>query len=134
MPIEEAPAVALEAELAEVARLKDRMLKKPYFMMTRSVIAASRLKPAMLDHYRWIIAVEKAGKLFLSGPVTERDGGQGAGVTIFDVDSWDEAEALANSDPFCLSGAVSFRLQMWQLNEGRLTFSFDLSDQRFRLG
>lgn len=121
-------------DLAEVERLKERMLKMPFFLMTRTLLDPSKLVGAMLPHYRWMIELEKRGAVLLSGPLTGRDGAKGAGITVFRAASWDEAEAIASADPFVVAGAVSYELQIWQLNEGRITLSFDLSDQSGGLG
>lgn len=114
---------------AEVARLKAKMWKKVYFVMTRRVVDPARLAPVVLEHYRWIIALEKAGRVFASGPVFDKDDSQGAGMTVFRAGTWDEAEELAASDPFCRSGAVEFQLSRWQINEGRVSMHLDFSDQ-----
>ena len=118
---------------AEVKTLKDKMLQKQYFVMTRKMIDPGKLVPVLLDHYRWMIALEKQGKVFASGPMFEKDGQQGVGMTVFRVDSWEEAEQLAGADPFCEAGAVGFDIQRWQVNEGRVNISIDFSDQTYSM-
>jgi uncharacterized protein YciI len=118
----------------EIARLKSRMLMKSYYVMFRSVVDRGKLAGAALDHYRWIIALEKQGRVFASGPLFEADGSQGAGMTIFRAESAEEASSLATGDPFCIAGGVEFVIRRWQLNEGRLQFHLDLSDQTYGLG
>ena len=54
---------------AEVKNLKDKMLQKQYFVMTRKMIDPGKLAPVLLDHYRWMIELEKQGKVFASGPM-----------------------------------------------------------------
>ena len=120
------------AEHPEVTRLKALMWKRSFFMMTRQVVDPSKLGAVALDHYRWMIAQEKAGKVFLSGPLLDKDGNKSAGVTIFRADSWEEAHALASADPFVTSGGVTYSLQVWQINEGRLSISVDFSDMTFQ--
>lgn len=118
----------------EIERLKSRMLMKSYYVMFRTVVDRSRLAGAALEHYRWIIALEKQGRVFASGPLFEADGSQGAGMTVFRADTAEEAAALAAGDPFCVAGGVSFVVRRWQLNEGRLQVQLDLSDQSYSLG
>ena len=86
----------------------------------------------MLEHYCWIIELEKQGRVLASGPVTERGGGPGVGMTVFRCDSFEEAAELAATDPFFTSGAAEFEIARWQINEGRLTVSIDLSDGGYR--
>ncbi len=118
--------------MAEIERLKALMLKKVYFVMRRRIVAPEKLGPVMLDHYNWIIGLEKAGQVFASGPVSTRDGKPGVGMTIFRAADWDAAEAMAAADPFVLCGAADFTIEQWQLNEGRVTMSYDMSDQTTR--
>lgn len=118
--------------VAEVERLKALMIKRSFFAMFRTVVAPERLKPVMLDHYRWIIGLEKQGVVFASGPLFRKDGSQGVGMTVFRAADIGEAEALAVGDPFVTSGAVEFEIQRWQINEGRLTVAIDFSDQSYR--
>ena len=126
-------AMLPDEQMAEVERLKSLMMKKTYFVMHRRIAAPERLRGALLDHYRWIIALEKQGYVFASGPVFTRDDSQGVGMTIFRANDWDHAEAMAASDPFCICGAALFEIQRWQINEGRMTIGVDLSDGRLHL-
>ena len=118
----------------EVKSLKDKMLRKSYFLMFREIVDDSRVPELMLEHYRWLIGLEKEGKVFASGPIFEKGGQQGVGMTVFSVASWDEAEGLAAEDPFCLSGAMSFVIKRWQVNEGRINIAIDFSDGSYSIG
>ena len=121
-----------EAREKVLADLKSRMSKKIVYLMRRRIVAPDRLDAVMLEHYQWIIALEKQGRVLASGPVTERGGGPGVGMSVFRCQSFEEAEALAATDPFCVSGAAEFEIASWQINEGRLNVSIDLSDGSFR--
>lgn len=120
-------------DMAEVARLKALMLKKSFYVMRRRIVAPEKLKAVLLEHYRWLIGLEKDGCIFASGPLFDREDGQGVGMTIFRAADWESAEALAAADPFCISGAAEFELQRWQINEGRVTVAIDFSDQTARI-
>ena len=115
---------------SEVEKLKAKMLKKSYYAMFRTIEDPSRLPPAMLEHYQWIIGLEKANLVLASGPLFRKDGSQGVGMTIFRADDFEHAESLAIQDPFVSAGAVSFDIQRWQINEGRVNVSIDFSDQQ----
>ena len=118
---------------AEVQALKEKMLQRQYFVMTRKMLDPGKLPPVLLDHYQWIIDLEKQDKVFASGPMFGKDGQQGVGMTVFRVDSWEEAEQLAAADPFYKAGAVGFDIQRWQVNEGRVNVSIDFSDQTYSM-
>ncbi len=52
---------------------------------------------------------------------------QGTGLIIYRADSLEEARALAEDDPMHKSGARSFILCRWLINEGSLTLQVGLS-------
>lgn len=116
---------------ARVKSLKDKMWKREYYVMFRTVVNPERIPSVMLQHYGWIIELEKRGDVFVSGPVSDREGNQAAGVTVFRAENWEQADQLAAGDPFVSSGAVSFEIKRWQINEGRINVSIDFSDQTF---
>jgi uncharacterized protein YciI len=115
----------------EVAVLKEKMWQKSYYVMTRSLIDPEKIKPNLLEHYRWMIQMEKENLVFASGPLFKQDGSQGVGMTVWRVDSFDEAERVAAQDPFVIGGGVDFKIQRWQINEGRVNVSVDFSDQTY---
>jgi len=39
---------------------------------------------------------------------------------------------MASADPFVTGGAVTFEIIRWQVNEGRVNISVDLSDQTYQ--
>ncbi len=122
-----------EEQMAEVERLKAMMMKTSFYVMQRKMVAPEKIKPVLLAHYQWIIALEKQNKVLASGPLTPETGGPGVGMTIFKCDSFDDAQALASGDPFVTAGAAEFTLALWQINEGRMTLTIDFSDGEARL-
>ncbi|MDG2071251.1 MAG: YciI family protein [Pseudomonadales bacterium] len=115
----------------QVDALKDKMLQKSYYVMTRQMLDPSKLAPVMLEHYQWMIKLEQDNRVFASGPMFKEDGSKGVGLTIFRVESFEEARCFAKQDPFVTSGAVDFELQRWQLNEGRINVAINFSDQTY---
>ena len=115
----------------EVKKLKDRMLQRSYYAMFRTLQDPLKIGPVMLEHYQWLIGLEKDNLVFASGPLFKNDGSQGVGMTIFRCESFEDAESLAEQDPFVIGGAVSYEVQRWQVNEGRVNVSVDFSDQTY---
>ena len=107
-------------------------LRKPLYVMTRTIRDVTLIAPAMDDHHRWLIALEKQGRIFASGPTFERDGRPAAGMTVFRAASHEDAEAMAAQDPFVTCGAAHFEIMRWQLNEGRIGISIDFSDKSYQ--
>ncbi|MEM9351162.1 MAG: YciI family protein, partial [Pseudomonadota bacterium] len=52
---------------------------------------------------------------------------QGIGLIIYRADSLEAARALADGDPMHKTGARSYILRRWMINEGSLTLSVGLS-------
>lgn len=83
---------------------------------------------AHLDYQR---SLEEAGKLALAGPTSDETGElmEGRGMMIYRAASLEEARSLAEADPMHSSGARSFELRRWLINEGSLNLSVGLSTQ-----
>ena len=122
-----------EARLAELTRIRDAMMKQEYFIMHRESVAPERKAAVLLEHFQWIVSLEKQGRILLTGGIFLRDGTQLEGLTIFRADSWEMAEELAASDPVVAAGADSYRIERFRLGGGRFTVSVDFSDQSFQL-
>jgi len=82
--------------------------------------------PAHLDYQR---ELEKAGVLFLAGPLSDPAGENmvGAGLIIYRAQSMENAKERAVNDPMHKSGARSFTLRKWLVNEGSISLSVGLS-------
>jgi uncharacterized protein YciI len=76
---------------------------------------------------RYMIALEKDGKLFASGPFDVGTGGDG--MTILRVDSAEEARTIAERDPFVVNGIRAFDIREWTLMEGSFGISVNYSDR-----
>jgi uncharacterized protein YciI len=122
-----------EERSAEIDRIRRGMIKQDYFIMHRRSAAPELKAGVLLEHFQWIVELEKQGHILLTGGIFLRDGTQTEGLTILRAPTWEAAELLAASDPFVKSGAVSFFLERFRLGGGRITISIDLSDQTLRL-
>lgn len=82
--------------------------------------------PKHLDYQR---GLEESGQLVLAGPVSDESGENmmGAGQIIYRAASIDEARKMAEADPMHKSGARSFTLRKWLVNEGSLNITVGLS-------
>jgi hypothetical protein len=48
---------------------------------------------------------------------------------VLRANSFEEAEAIAKTDPLHVAGLRTFTLQKWRVNEGSMTFKVNYSDQ-----
>jgi uncharacterized protein YciI len=86
--------------------------------------------PAHLDHQ---IELEKSGVLVAAGPWVDDDRRVSGGLTVLRADCVDDVDAVMAADPLVASGQFQYEVRKWRVNEGRLTFSLDLSDQTCRV-
>ena len=117
------------AVVNDPAILLARAAKLKLFIMLRRTEKPAELAGAVGAHLRWMIEQEKAGLIFLSGPVAAGAGPTALdGLTIIRVPDMAAAEALARQDPFIKAGIVSYEMREWTVNEGALPLFVTLSD------
>ena len=124
-----------EAVLEQASELTAQMLQKHlYVVLTTPLKPMSELVPVLPDHLNYITDLEKRGILFASGPFLRGEQVKpGSGMTILRAASMEEAEAIAERDPFASIGLRAFEIREWQLDEGRYSVTVDYSDQHYRI-
>ena len=100
-----------------------------YVAQSTPAKAPEDVKAALGDHLAYQATLEAAGKLAFAGPMSDETGEhmQGVGMIVYRAESLDAARALADADPMHQSGARTFSLRRWMINEGSLTLSVGLS-------
>lgn len=112
----------------------NKLGKQLWVIMSRAVAAPDDVAKHRLPHLEHQVRLEKAGILFGAGPLSNPEGERaGIGLIIIRAGSAEEAKRIADSDPMHSSGARTYTLYQWSLNEGRLNISIDFSDQSYRL-
>jgi uncharacterized protein YciI len=115
-----------------IAELTQKMLRrKLYAVISQPSPTPEKLMPLLPAHLEYMIALEKRGLVFASGPLSDGGAGppNGAGLTILRAASAQEARALAEADPFVTHGLRTFALKEWTIMEGSLGLRVNLSDQ-----
>jgi uncharacterized protein len=112
-----------------------RMLRKKFYVILSQAHAAPEaFAPHLPAHLEYMIALEKDGSLFASGPFTEPDGTQrGNGMNIVRAESADHARRLAEADPFFTAGLRTYEVREWTVMEGRIGLTVNFSDQTYSL-
>lgn len=113
--------------------LLERSAQMVMFIMLRRTEDPVLLRERLTEHLEWMISEEKRGNIFLSGPVAPGDGPALHGLTIIQANSMAEAESIARLDPLIKSGAMTYSLHLWSINEGQLKFTINLSDSTVSL-
>ena len=87
------------------------------------------VKASLPDHLAYQAQLERAGSLAFAGPMSDETGEhmQGVGMIVYRAESLDAARALADGDPMHQSGARTYHLRRWMINEGSLSLNVGLS-------
>ena len=107
------------------------MLQKQLYVVFTT--PANGMGPVMANieaHLKFQIELEQKGIMFGAGPFWTDDEKQwqGEGMVIIRAGSLDEAKKIAATDPMHASGARTFRVRPWLLNEGTVTIKVSYSD------
>jgi uncharacterized protein len=108
-----------------IAECKARNLlaKKLYVVMSDPTGGMGPVLQNLEDHLAYQNKLEAEGIMFGAGPLAD-DAEQewpGNGLFIYRAESRAEAVKLAEADPMHASGARSFTIRAWLLNEGTLS-------------
>jgi uncharacterized protein YciI len=108
--------------------------KEMYLIVTRPVRSAQITDQRLREHLDHQIALERKGLLFAAGPLYPRGSDMPeAGMFVLRAGSFDEAEAIAKTDPLHAAGLRTFTVQKWRINEGSISVTINLSDQTMQL-
>ena len=111
----------------------DGMLQKQLYMV--HTFPTNGMGPVMENiepHLKFQIELEEKGIMFAAGPFWDdnEELWEGEGMVIIRAASLEHAKEIAATDPMHSSGARSFTVRPWLLNEGRVTVAVDFSTGR----
>lgn len=115
-----------------IAALTARMLKKKLYVVLSVPLpgGADKLPMYLAEHLEYMVANEKQGLVFASGPLSEEGGSQrGRGLTVLRAASAEDARAIAAQDPLVINGVRTFELREWTVMEGSFGVTVNFSDQ-----
>jgi len=107
------------------------MLRKPlYVVLTKPAQGMGPVLASLDAHLKFQINLEKRGIMFGAGPFWDESETEwlGEGMVIIRASSLAEATAIAAEDPMHKSGARTFTVRPWLLNEGFITVKLSYSD------
>lgn len=117
------------ADYKAEAKARGALALELYAAISTPAKTPADVKAALPDHLTYQADLERAGALAFAGPLSDESGDQmqGMGLIIYRADGFDAARRLAEDDPMHRSGARSFVLHRWMINEGSLSLSVGLS-------
>ncbi|MEP5761372.1 MAG: YciI family protein [Litoreibacter sp.] len=117
------------ADYKSDAKKRGALALELYVAQSTPAKAPEDVKAALSDHLAYQAKLEAAGQLAFAGPMSDETGEhmQGMGLIIYRANDLEAARTLAENDPMHKSGARSFTLRRWMINEGSLSLSVGLS-------
>jgi uncharacterized protein YciI len=93
------------------------------------------IKETLPDHLAYQKQMEASGALVMAGPVSDVTGEHmnAEGMIIYRAQNLAAARSLADGDPMHSTGARTYEIRKWLVNEGKLSFSMSFSNQNFDL-
>ena len=107
------------------------MLRKQlYVVFTKPTNGLGPVMEVIKEHLAFQVDLEQRGIMFGAGPFWTDDEAawEGEGMVIIRAASLAQAKEIAASDPMHKSGARSFTVRPWLLNEGSMTVRITYSD------
>ena len=107
----------------DILNASSQMLNKDlYVVFTKPTNGLGPVMENIEEHLKFQVSLEEKGIMFGAGPFwedNEIDWG-GEGMVIIRANSLSEAKEIAETDPMHKSGARSFTVRPWLLNEGTI--------------
>lgn len=104
--------------------------KQMYVYFTKPANGLGPVMENLEEHLKFQVEIEQKGIMFGAGPFWTEDEQrwEGEGMIIIRAESLAEARKIAESDPMHASGARTFTIRPWLMNEGCVTMRVTYSD------
>lgn len=127
---------AMSVPIGDVLTASASMLQKQlYAIFTKPTNGMAPIFQALEEHLAFQVQLEKDGILFAAGPMWTDDerSWEGDGLIVVRAGSREDAIRIAERDPMHQTGARSFTVRPWMVNEGTLTVRLDHSKQTYSI-
>lgn len=113
----------------------EMLQKQLYVIFTTPTDGLEAVFTVLEDHLAFQVSLEKEGTMYAAGPMwsDDEESWEGDGMVVIRAKNRTEAIAIAERDPMHKSGARSFTVRPWLINEGSITIRLDNSDQSFEI-
>ena len=121
--------------IIEESKRRGYLAKQLYVVFTSPANGIGPVMENLAPHLEFQEKLEREGIMFAAGPnwTDDEQRWEGEGMVVIRAASLVDAQAIAAEDPMHKSGARTYRVRPWLVNEGRLTVKLDFASGRFRL-
>ena len=122
-------------EMIATASERGMLAKQLFVVFTEPTGDLGKVQEARAEHLKYQVEIEQKGIMFAAGPLADASGERwgGDGMIIIRADSMEEATRIAEADPMHSSGARTFRIRPWLMNEGGFNLRVTFSDGKQRI-
>ena len=122
-------------DIIEESKRRGYLAKQLYVVFTSPANGIGPVMENLAPHLEFQEKLEREGVMFAAGPnwTDDEQLWDGEGMVVIRAASLVEAQTIAAEDPMHKSGARTYRVRPWLVNEGRLTVELDFASGRFRL-
>ncbi|ODU06438.1 MAG: hypothetical protein ABS81_04330 [Pseudonocardia sp. SCN 72-86] len=110
-------------DLVDYSTTHDLLAKQLFVVFSEPTNGLGPVLENLDPHVAHQTELERNGVMFAAGPFASDDQQEwnGEGMFVYRAESIEEARKYADSDPMHRSGARTYRLRTWLLNEGTLS-------------
>ena len=121
--------------IIEESTSRGYLAKQLYVVFTRPANGIGPIMENLAAHLAFQETLESDGIMFCAGPnwTDDEQAWEGDGMVVVRANSLAEAKEIASRDPMHISGARTFHVRPWFVNEGTLTIQLGFATGRFKL-
>lgn len=122
-------------DIIQECQTRGYLAKQLYIVSTRPANGIGPVMENLAVHLSFQEELERDGIMFAAGPnwTDDMQEWEGDGTVVYRAESLDEAKAIAARDPMHMSGARTFTVRPWFVNEGTITIELGFATGRFKL-
>jgi hypothetical protein len=122
-------------DIIKECKARGYLAKQLYVVFTKPTGGIGPVMANLADHLQFQQQLERDGIMFAAGPnwTDDEREWEGEGMVVVRAGSIADARAIAARDPMHISGARTFQVRPWLVNEGAITVELGLATGRFKL-
>ena len=122
-------------EIIKESETRGYLAKQLYIVSTRPVHGIGPVMENLSAHLAFQESLEQSGVMFAAGPnwTDDEQAWEGDGTVVLRASSLAHAQQIAAGDPMHQSGARTFTVRPWFINEGTFTVQVGFATGRYKL-